>query len=171
MLIDCDIVGEYIYVDWLWYCWWMHICWLILLSLVNTYMLNDGDFVGDFIYAKWMVMMWWTVCVNICIFVESYVHAFMTNSDRFYIQLRWLWCAVGIMRWQPRRCWWRYCMHLEVVSRNISCCGMSPSCYNNWCSMWMWLIDYMLVMLWSMWIGVYVHWWTLLMVVDNWIML
>jgi len=118
----------------------------VILS-VNAYMLSDDDFVDDCIYAKWMVMMWWIVCVNICIVVESYVHASMTDGDRFYIQLRWLWCAVGIMGWRPKCCWWRYRMHLEVVSRNISCCGMSPSCYNNWCSVWMWLIDYMLVTL------------------------
>jgi len=115
MLIDCAIVGEYVYVK----------------------------FVEDCIYNMWMVMTWWTVCVNICIVVESYVHAFMTDGDRLYIQLRWLWCVVGIMGWRPRRCWWRYRMHLEVVSRNISCRGMSPCCYNNWCSIWMWLIDWL----------------------------
>jgi len=27
------------------------------------------------------------VCVNICIVVESYVHAFMTDGDRFYIHI------------------------------------------------------------------------------------
>jgi len=115
-------------------------------------MLNDGDFVGDCIYAKWMVMTWWIVCVNICIVVESYVHAFMTDGDGFYIQLRWLWCAVGIMGWRPRRCWWRYHMHLEVLSRNKSCCGMSPSCSNNlvfdvnadWYMMVLWIVVLML---------------------------
>jgi len=25
MLIDCDIAGEYVYVNWIWYCQWMHI--------------------------------------------------------------------------------------------------------------------------------------------------
>ena len=65
--------------------------------LVNIYMLSDVDFVDDCIYIMWMMMTWWIVCVNICIVVESYVHAFMTCGDKFYIQLRWLWCAVGIM--------------------------------------------------------------------------
>jgi len=27
------------------------------------------------------------VCVNICIVVESYVHAFMTDGDGFYIHI------------------------------------------------------------------------------------
>jgi len=25
MLNDCDNLGEYIYVTWFWYCWWMRI--------------------------------------------------------------------------------------------------------------------------------------------------
>jgi len=52
MLIDCDIVGEYTYVDGLWYCWWIHICWSIVILSVNADMLSDDDFVGDCIYAK-----------------------------------------------------------------------------------------------------------------------
>jgi len=23
---EVDMVGEYIYVNWLWFCWWLHIC-------------------------------------------------------------------------------------------------------------------------------------------------
>ena len=58
-----------------------------MILSVNAYMLSDGDFVGDCIYAKWIVMMWWIVCVNICIVVESYVQAYMTDGDGFYIQI------------------------------------------------------------------------------------
>jgi len=65
MLIDCDIVGEYIYVEWLWYGWWIHICWLIVILSVNAYMLRDGDFVGDCIYAKWMMMTWWWLLIEL----------------------------------------------------------------------------------------------------------
>jgi len=32
--------GKYMYVDWLCNCWWIHVCWLIVKFLVNTYMLN-----------------------------------------------------------------------------------------------------------------------------------
>ena len=30
---------------------------------------------------------WWWVCVNICIVVESYVHAYMIDGDEFYIHI------------------------------------------------------------------------------------
>jgi len=78
MLIDWDVVGEYIYVNW----------------IVNVV----GDFiyvkwwwiVGEYTYAKWLVnecnwwiTCWWIICVNICIVVESYVHAYMTDGDGF----------------------------------------------------------------------------------------
>jgi len=43
MLIDCDIVGEYIYVDWFWYCQWLHIC----RVLVIAYMLNEWWWCGE----------------------------------------------------------------------------------------------------------------------------
>jgi len=57
MLIDCDIVGEYIYV--------------IDCDIVGEYIyVIDCDFVGDCIYDKCMVMIWWIVCVNICIVVS-----------------------------------------------------------------------------------------------------
>jgi len=59
MLID------YIYVEWLWYGWWIHICWLIVILLVNAYILSDGDVVGDCIYAKWMMMMWWRLLIEL----------------------------------------------------------------------------------------------------------
>jgi len=45
MLIDCDIVGEYIYV--------------IDCDIVGEYIyVIDCDFVGDCIYDKCMVMIW-----------------------------------------------------------------------------------------------------------------
>jgi hypothetical protein len=43
--------------------------------LLIAYILNVGD--GEVI-----------CCMNICIVVESYVHTFMTDGGRFYIQLR-----------------------------------------------------------------------------------
>jgi len=67
-------------------CWRIHICWLIVILSVTAYISSVDDLVSDCIYAKWMVMMWWIVCVNICIVVKSYVHAYMTDGDRFYIQ-------------------------------------------------------------------------------------
>jgi len=60
-----DMVGEYISVDWLWYCWRIHICQLIMILSVNAYMLSDGDFVGDCIYAKWMMTMWWWLLIEL----------------------------------------------------------------------------------------------------------
>jgi len=58
--------GEYIYVEWFWYGWWIHICWLIVILLVNAYMLRDGDFFGDCIYAKWMMMTtWWWLLIEL----------------------------------------------------------------------------------------------------------
>ena len=56
---EVDMVGEYIYVDWLWYFWWIHICWLIVILLVNTYMLIDCDIVGEYIYVNWLWYCWW----------------------------------------------------------------------------------------------------------------
>jgi len=111
--------------------------------LVNTHMLSDVEFVDDCIYIMWMVMTWWIVCVSICIVVESYVHAVMTDGDRFYIQLRWLWCAVGIMGWRPRRCWWRYRMHLELMV------------IGDWYMMVLWI--FVLMCIWS---------WMLLLIVK-----
>jgi len=58
MLTDCAIVGEYIYVDWWWCCWWLHI-----------YYVNGDDVVN-------------CLCEHICIVVESYVYAYMTDGDR-----------------------------------------------------------------------------------------
>jgi len=75
-----------------WY-WWMHICWLIEMLLVNTYMLielwmllviaymsSDGKLLVN---AYMLNDRWW--CVN-CLYehmhwVESYVHAYMTDGD------------------------------------------------------------------------------------------
>jgi len=34
-----------------------------------------------------MLLLIVEVCVNICIVVESYVHAFMTDGDGFYINI------------------------------------------------------------------------------------
>ena len=97
------------------------------------YMSIDGVIVIECIYVKWWVDVG-ELLLNMCMLCRMFMHSYLWD---IYIQLRWLWCAVWIMGWRPRRCWWRHRMHLEVVSRNISCCGMSPSCSNTWCLMWM----------------------------------
>ena len=74
--------------------------------------------------------------MNICIVVESYVHAYMTDGDGFYIRNDDdLWCFVGILRWRP--CWWWYCMHIGVVSRRIVWFSMSHNCLCAWRLMWL----------------------------------
>ena len=67
--------GEYIYVEWFWYGWWIHICWLIVILLVNAYILSDGDVVGDCIYAKWMMMMWWWLLIELWLEVLKHVNS------------------------------------------------------------------------------------------------
>jgi len=64
-LYDKVDVGKYICVEWLWYSWWIHICYLIVILLVNAYMLSDGDFVGDYIYGKWLIMVWWWLLIEL----------------------------------------------------------------------------------------------------------
>jgi hypothetical protein len=106
----------------------------VILS-VTAYMSSVGDFVGDCIYAKWMVIMRWIVCVNICIVVESYAHAYMTDGDGFYIQnVRRVWnltydvfVASG---WRP--CWWWYRMHIWIMYRCIIHPCMSLICICVW---------------------------------------
>jgi len=62
MLIDWDVVGEYIYINW-------------IVNVVGYCIYVEGWWiVGECIYVKWLVMIWWIVCVNICIELS---HMFM----------------------------------------------------------------------------------------------
>jgi hypothetical protein len=88
------------------------------------------NIVGDCIYVKWWWIIveciytscWWCrgefVVWTYAFVVESYVHAFMTDGDRFYIQLRWLWCFCCIMGDDLEVTW--YHMHIRVEHRRIS---------------------------------------------------
>ena len=74
MLIDWDVVGEYIYVNW------------IVNVVGDCIYVKWWWIVGEYTYAKWLVMMWWIVCVNICI--ESshmFMHTWLMVTD-VYIQ-------------------------------------------------------------------------------------
>jgi len=74
MLIDWDVVGKYIYVN------------FIVNVVGDCIYVKWWWIVGEYIYAKWLVMMWWIVCVNICI--ESshmFMHTWLMVTD-VYIQ-------------------------------------------------------------------------------------
>jgi hypothetical protein len=88
------------------------------MSLVIVYMLSGGELLS-IAYIQVLVMLRWFVCVNICIVVESYVHAFMTDGGGFYIQLRWLRCFCCIEGDNLEVIW--YHMHV-CVELSISHC-------------------------------------------------
>jgi hypothetical protein len=80
----------------------------LLLSVGDCiYMLSGGKLLL-FAYIQVLVVLRWFVCVNICIVVESYVHAFMTDGGGFYIQLRWydvfVASEVTTLRWLGTTC-------------------------------------------------------------------
>jgi len=63
-----------------WYiCSWLLTCWIYACKMLKLKC-------GDCMYNIWDDY-WWRLCVNICIIVESYVHAFMTDDDEFYIHI------------------------------------------------------------------------------------
>ena len=73
MLIDCDIDGEYIYVNWLWYCRWLHICQVLVTLMVIAYMLNNWWWCGELFvwtYALCQVICscihdwWWLIFIS-----------------------------------------------------------------------------------------------------------
>jgi hypothetical protein len=80
------------------------------MLLVIVYMLSGGELLL-ITHIQVLVMLMWLVCVNICIVVESYVHAFMTDGGGFYIQLSWLQCFCCIGGDDLEVIWYR--MHLD----------------------------------------------------------
>ena len=99
-------------------CWWfIYVKWGELLSIA---------------YIQVLVMLRWFVCVNICIVVESYVHAFMTDGVRFYIQLRWLRWFCCIEGDNLEVIW--YHMHVCVEFRHITL-------HESWLLYWMMNVD------------------------------
>jgi len=56
MLFDCNRVGEYIYVDWLWYCRWLN----IFRVLVIAYILNEWWWCGELFV--WTYALLWVIC-------------------------------------------------------------------------------------------------------------
>ena len=74
MLIDWDVVDEYIYVNW------------IVNVVGDCIYVKWWWIVGEYIYAKWSVMMCWIVYVNICIVSSHmFMHTWLMVTD-FYIQ-------------------------------------------------------------------------------------
>jgi len=74
MLIEWDVVGEYIYVNW------------IVNVVGDCIYVKWWWIVGECIYAKWLVMIWWIVCVNICIQLSHmFMHTWLMVTD-VYIQ-------------------------------------------------------------------------------------
>jgi hypothetical protein len=107
------LYGRLLYLMWRWLV--VYICdkYMLLelwILLVIVYMLGGGELLL-IAYIQVLVMMGWFVCVNICIVVESYVHAFMTDGGGFYIQLRWLRCFCCIEGDDLEVVWYR--MHLD----------------------------------------------------------
>jgi hypothetical protein len=81
ILIYVEIIGDVYVCD----NYMLLVLWMLL---VTVYMLCGGELLM-IAYIQILVMLRWIVCVNICIVVESYVHAYMTDGGGFYIQLRW----------------------------------------------------------------------------------
>ena len=76
------------------------------------------------------------ICVNICIVVESHVHAFMTDGDIFCIHIGDDY-NVFVTSWGDDLGDDWYHMHIEVVSRHIAWFDMSHTCLCAWWLMWM----------------------------------
>jgi len=53
MLIDWDVVGEYIYVNW------------VVNVVGDCIYVKWWWIVGDYIYAKWLMMMWWWLLIEL----------------------------------------------------------------------------------------------------------
>ena len=123
LYLDCkELCGNIATICWFMWRWLMvYICdnymlielWMLL---VIVYMLSGGELLL-IAYIQVLVMLRWIVCVNICIVVESYVHAYMTDGGGFYIQLRWLRCFCCI-KGDDLEVFW-YHMHLDE-SRDIA---------------------------------------------------
>jgi len=80
MLIDWDVVGEYIYVNW------------IVNVVGDCIYVKWWWIVGEYIYAKWLVMMWWIVCVNICIVSSHmFMHTWLMATDVYIQNIRRVW--------------------------------------------------------------------------------
>jgi len=62
------LVNTYMLIE-LWMCWWLHICRVTM----NYWWIH--------IYAYMLVMMWWYCLCEHMHWVESYVHAYMTDGD------------------------------------------------------------------------------------------
>ena len=78
--------------------WWLYICYVV----VNCCWLH--------MYKYWWCWGDYCLCEHMH-WVESYVHAFMTDGGGFYIQLRWLRCFCCIEDDDLEVIW--YHMHLE----------------------------------------------------------
>ena len=80
MLIDWDIVGEYIYVNW-------------IVNVVGDYIYVKWWWIVDeCIYAKWLVMIWWIVCVNICIESSHMsMHTWLMVTDVYIQNVKQVW--------------------------------------------------------------------------------
>jgi len=153
----------------------------LMMVFVSLFMLMNYDMI--IMLLVWIIhaKCWWfeVVIVYIEFFVELYIkmmvnlllnmcivcHMFMHHKSwDIYIQLRWsntlyskwrcLWCFCCIMRWRPC-CWWRYRMHVGVVSRRITWIGMSPNCICARCLLWS--VIGIFVMLW-----ICLCWWIML---------
>jgi len=80
MLIDWDVVGEYIYVNW------------IVNVVGDCIYVKWWWIVGECIYAKWLVMMWWIVCMNICIELSHmFMHTWLIVTDVYIQNVRRVW--------------------------------------------------------------------------------
>ena len=133
----------------------MHICWLVEMLLVNTYMLIElwmllvisymsSD--GELLVNTHMLNDWWMNVIGELhvgeLFVWTYalllshmfMHTWLMVTD-FYIQIvRRVWnltydvfVASG---WRP--CWWWYRMHLGIMYRRIVHPCMSLICICVW---------------------------------------
>jgi len=68
--------------------------WLLIVDVLNPYMINIDVECGDCMYiwrrllvtTNTCIQLLVTICVNICIVVDSYIHAYMTYGDGFYIR-------------------------------------------------------------------------------------
>jgi len=128
-----------------WNCRVVKMLWMIIIA----YMLIEGVIVGECIYVKWWVDVG-ELLLNMCMIV-SYVHAFIVVGYLYPVEV--------IMM----RCWWRYHMHVGVVSRSITCCGMIPSRSSTWCLMWM-----VIGILWCCELLCWRVFWSWMLLLINW---
>jgi len=163
-------------------CWWILACYWRRLNGVSMYWKTLMLYVMNACIELccWILTCYWRwrilciqslvmIFVKICIVVESYVHAYMTDGDGFYIHIGDSYDVFVASGWRPVRDW--YHMHigvslsaLHLLTWDIIVYVLGDTCgywwLHNW---WMYLVNCKLVELVDDFVMAWIYncWWIL----------